>query len=101
MIKNQQFLLSGKNKGLRYYYVWEPERIVKAQDVIFLIEENKQLVRKSEIFLADGRSLLLKQDTQNNLAKTYPKSIIFDRLIPPSQSLNKNFLSPIYFEPQP
>ena len=100
IIKNQQFFLSGNNKGLRYYYAWEPERIVKAQDVILLIEENKKLVRKSEITLADGHSLLLKQDNQTNLAKTYPKSIIFDRLIPSSQPLEATSYTPIYFAPQ-
>jgi hypothetical protein len=100
MIKNQQFFLSGNNRGLRYYYAWEPERIVKAQDVILLIEKNKKLVRKPEITLADGHSLLLKQDNQRNLAKTYPKSIIFDRLIPSSQPLETTSHTPIYFDPQ-
>ena len=64
------------------------------------LEENKKLVRKPEITLADGRSLLLKQDHQTNLAKTYPKSIIFDRLIKLSQSTDKTKHSPIYFELQ-
>lgn len=102
MIKDKEFVLSGANKALRYYFDWEPERKVKPKDIILLVEENNQLVRKQVLNLSDGTSLLLRQSNDSlGTAPKFDRSILFDSLMSDKINYNINYRKiPIYFEPQ-
>jgi hypothetical protein len=71
--KNNQFLMSNKNGSLRYYYEWEPERKVDAKDIILLVEENNQLVRKPFLKLSNGNLVSLKRNDNKIPLQTYKK----------------------------
>ncbi|MFN5513632.1 MAG: hypothetical protein ACK5CA_02490 [Cyanobacteriota bacterium] len=95
-----QFLLSNKNNGVRYHYEWEPERFVKASDVILLVEEDKQLTRKFELEKRPGEIVSLKDSREQGQAPTFPKTLIFERLIGKDLSNTSDPKSAIYLGPQ-
>jgi hypothetical protein len=98
--KNNEFLLSNKNGSLRYYYDWEPERKVDAKDIILLVEENNQLVRKSFLELSNGNLISLKQKNDKIPLQKYKKSVLFNRLIDDTIRKKSNNRTAIYFESQ-
>ncbi|MFM8293747.1 MAG: hypothetical protein ACKN9E_04280, partial [Microcystaceae cyanobacterium] len=95
------FLISNQNQGVRFHYNWEPDRIVEAKDIILLVEENKKLVRQSQLTLADGRKIGLKPANINSPFFSFPTSVIFPHLISASvSSSSQGRASAIYLEPQ-
>ncbi|MFM6324407.1 MAG: hypothetical protein ACKPH1_00750 [Microcystis panniformis] len=102
MIKSDgNFLISNQNQGVRFHYNWEPDRIVESKDIILLVEENKKLVRQSQVTLADGRKIGLKPANPNSPFPSFPTSVIFPHLIPASvSSPSQGRASAIYMEPQ-
>jgi hypothetical protein len=98
--KNNQFFMSNKNGSLKYYYEWEPERKVDAKDIILLVEENNQLVRKPFLKLSNGNLITLKQKDNKMPLQKYEKSVLFNRLIDNTSSTKLNNRPAIYFESQ-
>ena len=98
--KNNQFFMSNKNGSLRYYYEWEPERKVDAKDIILLVEENNQLVRKPFLKLSNGNLVSLKNNDKKKSLQTYKKSVLFNRLIDDTIRTESNNRPAIYFESQ-
>ena len=98
--KNNQFVMSNKNASLKYYYEWEPERKVDAKDIILLVEENNQLVRKPFVKLSNGNLITLKQKDNKMPLQKYAKSVLFNRLIDNTSSTKLNNRPAIYFESQ-
>ena len=98
--KNNKFFMSNKNGSLRYYYEWEPERRVDPKDIILLVEENNQLVRKSFLKVSNGDLVSLKQNDNKVPLQKYKKSILFNRLISNTASKELNNRPAIYFESQ-
>jgi hypothetical protein len=98
--KNNKFFMSNKNGSLRYYYDWEPERKVDAKNIILLVEENNQLVRKSFLKLSNGDLVSLKENDNKVPLQKYKKSILFNRLIGNTASKELNNRPAIYFESQ-
>jgi hypothetical protein len=98
--KNNKFFMSNKNGSLRYYYEWEPERKVDAKDIILLVEENNQLVRKPFLKLSNGNLVSLKHNDKKNSLQTYKKSVLFNRLINDTIRTKSNNRPAIYFESQ-
>lgn len=98
--KNNQFLMSNKNGSLRYYYEWEPERKVDAKDIILLVEENNQLVRKPLLKLSNKNLVLLKHNDNKIPLQKYKKSVLFNPLIDDNISTEVKNRPAIYFESQ-
>jgi hypothetical protein len=98
--KNNEFLMSNKNGSLRYYYDWEPERKVDAKDIILLVEENNQLVRKSFLELSNGNLISLKQKNDKIPLQKHKKSVLFNHLINDTIRKKSNNRTAIYFESQ-
>jgi hypothetical protein len=98
--KNNKFLMSNKNGSLRYYYEWEPERKVNSKDIILLVEENNQLVRKPFLKLSNGNLVLLKQNDNKMPLQKYKKSVLFNRLIDDIVRTKSDNHPAIYFESQ-
>lgn len=98
---NDKMLISNKNHGVRYHYDWEPERLIRPQDVILLVEENKQLIRQPKLTLSDGRTIFFKQNDSRFSFPPFPETSLFSRLIPSTTITNDQKNSPaIYLEPQ-
>jgi hypothetical protein len=98
--KNDKFFMSNKNGSLRYYYEWEPERKVDAKNIILLVEENNQLVRKPFLKLSNGNLISLKQKNDKIPLQKYKKSVLFNRLIDDALRTKSNNRPAIYFESQ-
>jgi hypothetical protein len=98
---NDKMLISNKNHGVRYHYDWEPERLIRPQDVILLVEENKQLIRQPKLTLSDGRTIFFKKNDSRFSFPPFPETSLFSRLIPSTTITNDQKNSPaIYLEPQ-
>lgn len=98
--EDKTFVLSSKNPAISFYFPWEAPRKVEPKDIILLVEDNKQFVRKDSIFLDDGQSISLKSNNKQLKFPSYPKSIIYNDLIGDSNFNNLDYPSKIYFEPQ-
>jgi hypothetical protein len=98
--KNNKFFMSNKNGSLRYYYDWEAERKVDPKNIILLVEENNQLVRKPFLKLSNGNLVSLKRNNNKIPLQTYKKSVLFNRLIDDNISTKLKNRPAIYFESQ-
>ena len=98
--KNDKFFMSNKNGSLRYYYEWEPERKVDSKNIILLVEENNQLVRKTVLKLSNSNLISLKRNDKKIPLQKYRKSVLFRDLIDDSVTQNLNNQPAIYFESQ-
>ncbi|UOO11026.1 glucosyltransferase domain-containing protein [Synechocystis sp. PCC 6803] len=100
VISNRKFVLSGKNDGLFFYFPWEPERIVEPQDVVLLVEEQGQLVRKEKFQTTAGEIIYLKPKTNDQPTLDLPTTVIFEHLMPPPDCDYCGSVPRIYFQPQ-
>lgn len=95
-----KFVISNQNNGVKYHYAWEADRVVDAENIILLVEDNNRLVRQPSIKLANGIMFELKKNNMSNSLPPLSVSPIFPDLIRSSGIVETESSSPIYLKPQ-